>query len=149
MVDQKQTEQPQENKPKKKRFIVSEAHISFQGPLPHPQILKQYDQVYPGAAKIIFTLVSAQSKHRQELEKKVIASDIQHERLGMYFAFIITVTMIIGGIILIMLGKSVPTGITGFFVIFLPAIFQGYNFYQKKQDEKKELKQKENEKPPE
>ena len=40
----------------------------YSGPIPHPQILKQYDSVYHGAAKKIINNGVAESKHRRMLE---------------------------------------------------------------------------------
>ena len=62
---------------------------SFEGPLPPPAFLKQYDEALPGAADRILVLAESQSKHRMEIEKKLIHADIvdaekgrQERRLG-------------------------------------------------------------------
>ena len=54
---------------------------SFQGPLPPPQILNHYDQIVPGSAERIISLWESQVRHRQELEKKAIGSDVNYYRL--------------------------------------------------------------------
>jgi len=41
----------------------------FQGPLPPPALLKQYEENFPGAAERIFKMAEKQAEHRQTLEK--------------------------------------------------------------------------------
>lgn len=48
-----------------------------------------------------------QSEHRQELEKSVIISDIKNSKLGLYFGFIIGMTGIIAGTIIIFSGQVI------------------------------------------
>lgn len=43
---------------------------SFQGPLPPPRILHDYDQIVPGSAERIISLWENQVQHRQDLEKR-------------------------------------------------------------------------------
>ncbi|GAG14515.1 unnamed protein product [marine sediment metagenome] len=82
----------------------------FQGPMPQPDDLEKYEKLYPGASRLLFTLLEKQADHRINLEKSVVASNIINEKIGQRFAFIICVTVIIGGIALSILDKS----ITGF-----------------------------------
>ena len=90
--------------------------VSFSGPLPHPDILKKFDEVHPGAAKIIIETAKKQSEHRQILEKSVINSDIKNSKMGLVFGFIIGMTGIIVGGVIIAIGQvvagSVISGIT-------------------------------------
>jgi hypothetical protein len=52
---------------------------SFQGPLPHPQILSQYDQIVPGSAERIISQWESQSRHRQLRSNPwFYCSDIYH-----------------------------------------------------------------------
>ena len=86
---------------------IIQQSVSFSGPLPHPDILKKFDDVYPGAAKIIVDMAKGQSEHRQDLEKNVIASDIKNSRLGLYFGFLIGMTGIIAGAIIVFSGQVI------------------------------------------
>jgi uncharacterized membrane protein len=69
--------------------------IEFRGALPHPQLLKQYDQVVPGAADRIVGLAEDQVHHRQAME---VRSQI--------FTFSLALITVLGGIVLITLGKA-------------------------------------------
>lgn len=39
--------------------------ISFSGPIPHPDLLAQYDQIIPNGADRILLMAEAQSRHRR------------------------------------------------------------------------------------
>jgi len=82
----------------------------FQGPMPHPDHLAKYENLYPGAAKLLFGLLEKQTNHRINLEKGVVASNIVNEKRGQIFAFILCLAVIGGGIALAIMDKH----ITGF-----------------------------------
>ena len=79
----------------------------YRGPLPHPDHLAKYEDLYPGSAKKLIELLDDQSHHRMDLEKAVISSNIFNERRGQIFAFIICMTAIIGGFAAIFFDKNV------------------------------------------
>lgn len=84
---------------------------SFSGPLPPPQILSEYEAVFPGCAERIVAMAERQSAHRQELERNHIGSSSLVERRGQIFAFLITGIAIAGGTYLISIGKD-ASGLT-------------------------------------
>lgn len=96
----------------------------FEGPLPPPEALKRYDKATKGAAARIITMAEKQGKHRRELERKVVESNIKHERIGMMFAFVITMALMTFGAVLIAQGKD----IAGYLSFFGPAIFHAGNY---------------------
>jgi len=85
----------------------------FSGPLPQPEDLAKYDQVLPGAAERILKMAEEQSAHRRSLESKVIESDVRNSRRGSWFGFIIGMTGILVGALLIYLGLPVTGSILG------------------------------------
>ena len=72
-------------------MIVTRQEASFSGPLPHPTILKQYDEIVSGAAERIIKMAEEQFSHRTSLERKVIDSDIQRSKIGQILGFIIAI----------------------------------------------------------
>jgi uncharacterized membrane protein len=78
----------------------------FSGPLPPPEIMQKYEQTLPGAADRIMTMAEDQGHHRRELEKAVIDSDIANSHRGSIFGFIIAITVVLAGTILIGLDKD-------------------------------------------
>lgn len=97
----------EENKLKNKNHSIIAQQSSFSGPIPPPQFLEQYDKVVPGAAKIIIDMANNQAEHRQDLEKKVIGSDILNSRLGLVFGFVIGMTGIITGALVVVSGQVI------------------------------------------
>lgn len=76
------------------------------GPLPTPDDLRQYEQVYPGAAKRIFDRWEKQSEHRMAVERRMVASNVSARTRGQYIGFAVALTVIIGGFTAIFLDKS-------------------------------------------
>ena len=86
---------------------------SFEGPLPPPSYLKQYDEALPGAADRILLLAESQSKHRMEIEKSLISADIadvekgrQERRLGQWLGFGICLVAIVSGATISVMGQA-------------------------------------------
>ena len=113
---------------------VSETKITatFSGPLPPPNILAGYDQVLPGAADRIITMAEKQLVHRQSLETVIVHSNISHEKLGMWFAFIITCALVLFGAYLISQGKEVA----GYIAVFVPIFFNAGSYIWAKREDK-------------
>ena len=111
---------------------------TFEGPLPHPNHLAQYESVLPGTADRIIQMAEEQSSHRQFIEKKVIDSNIKNERLGMLLGTGLTVLVTIVGAILVFSGKSVA----GWIALFGPGGFQVANYIWQKNKERSFSKQK-------
>ena len=63
--------------------------VGFSGPLPPPSLLRQYDDIVPGAAERIITMAEQQAAHRQRLERQVVGTDNVKSVLGTAFAFIV------------------------------------------------------------
>lgn len=106
---QKKTDQSlQENETAQKQINTHIARATYQGPLPLPHMLAQYDEVVPGAADRIITMAESQSKHRQKMESSVIAAGIRDSLLGLISAFLIGITTVVGGTICVL--KGVSTG---------------------------------------
>jgi len=105
----------------------------FSGPLPPPQLLKGYEEICSGAANRIIKMAESQSKHRQTLEKSVITSNIENEKIGMWMTFSLTILLMGFGIYLLINDKN----IIAFLAIFGPVIFHAGNYvYNKKREEK-------------
>ena len=105
------------------KTVSMESH--FHGPIPHPEILKGYNDVIPDAAERILKMAENQAIHRQDVEKEVVSSGIRNETLGLVMAFLIVVGTIGSGIFLIFANKgllglsSVIAAIVGAASIFI------------------------------
>lgn len=54
--------------PKEKREIIMAKMEMYSGPIPHPEILKGYEELSPGSAKEIIENGIEESSHRRKLE---------------------------------------------------------------------------------
>lgn len=75
--------------------VLSAVHLEFSGPLPHPQLLNQYNEALPDGAERVMRLTEDQARHRQMLEARAQA-----------FTFGLAIISLVGGIALIALGAS-------------------------------------------
>ena len=103
---------------------------SFEGPLPPPTVLADYDKVFQGCAERIVAMAESQSAHRQELEKTVVSGNVAAERRGQNYAFILGSLAITSGVVLIYLDKNVE-GLTAILVTL--ATLAGVFVYGKRQ----------------
>jgi len=92
---------------------------------------QKYEEICPGAASRLLTMVEEQAVHRHSLESKVVSSNVANERLGMWMAAVLTVILEIIGFILILKDKEV----IGLFTVFSPVIFNAGNFIWHKRKE--------------
>jgi uncharacterized membrane protein len=59
------------------------ARSSFVGPMPPPELVAEYEEILPGAAKFFFSALDRQTSHRHLLEAKVVDANISNEKVGM------------------------------------------------------------------
>lgn len=77
--------------------IRSEFRSEFSGPLPPPEILKQYDEIDRGLANRIVCMAEKEQEHRHGFENKCVKADSRDSLLGIVSAFLICVSMIYTG----------------------------------------------------
>lgn len=103
------------------------------GPIPAPQVLKGYDDVYPGAAKIILEDFQKNSSHIREKEREQLRAEISRDRRGQWMAF--TIMLLVFGItgLSLYLGNVTFAGVSGLcFVGVVASSFMSGNRKQKK-----------------
>ena len=61
-----------------------EYSATYSGPVPHPAILKRFEELLPGSAERLFREFEVQAEHRRSLERRVIASDTLSQALGSF-----------------------------------------------------------------
>ena len=122
------------------RFEASQSISVSAGPLPPPEILQEYENVLKGAAKRLFELAEKQSAHRQQLESKVIGSEILRSYAGLAAGFIIALVCVIGGLIVINNGhETAGTTVATVPVASLAGIFVYGSLSRKKEREAKAM----------
>jgi|SRR5271154_3497962 len=111
---------------------------SFSGPLPPPEVLEKYNQAMPGLAERIINMAEQQARHRQEIEKTVINSNAFVQKVGPFLGFIVAMTAVVGGVLLVLKGKD-GYGLAA--IITALASLAGVFIYGKKQ-QRRELDEK-------
>ena len=122
----------------------------FSGPLPPPKIIKEYQQAVPGSGEIIFDSFAQQQKHRMEMEKQsqqntaemeryLLTTFIQRERLGMWLGFVLALVMLTGSFAVILSGFS-AVGLISVFgsVISIAGAFAYHRYSSHKEREARE-----------
>ena len=105
--------------PKDKRQEVTQTLLSvvsqiyYSGPIPSPEMLKQYDEIYPGLSKEIVENAFSETKHRHKLEKEALPAEIHMKKLGQIFGFIIALFGIGGAILLAYIGHDTVAAVIG------------------------------------
>jgi uncharacterized membrane protein len=80
--------------------------FEYKSILPPAGELERLEKLSPGITTRILETFEKQSKHRQELEKFVIAGDSRRADIGQWLAFALGIVTIVGGFVLVGLGFS-------------------------------------------
>ncbi len=135
----KRSHHPQVSVQSKSQSVTFQ-HQHHQGPLPHPSILQEYDNIVPGAAERIICMAEQQAKHRQGLENAVIQSDIEDSKRGLYLGFFIGVVAMIAGTVCILQGQTIAGGVIGGSAV--PGLVAVFVYGSRQRRKERETKQK-------
>jgi len=106
----------------------------FEGPLPPPEQLKQYEEVSPGFAERIVQMAEKEQDFRHRDTDRIRGMQRKIIGRGQVFGFILSLVIILGGILLIMSDK--PT--SGFISILTGVATVAGPFFYRMHREKKE-----------
>jgi uncharacterized membrane protein len=99
--------------------------ITFSGPIPHPTILKGYEEVLPGSADRILSMTEKEGEHRRKIETELVKNDNIRSYLGQIAGFTIAIVGLGGSIHLGINDKVWASGImsagtlTGLVTVFV------------------------------
>ncbi|MCI1699483.1 DUF2335 domain-containing protein [Liquorilactobacillus nagelii] len=98
----------------------------YSGPIPHPDILKKYDDIDPGAAKLIIENGVDESKHRRKMESDSLEYARRDNKRRDYMGFSIgLVGMGIGGLLIWLNHTVTGTIFSGVSLVMLVSLFLG------------------------
>ena len=116
-----------------------ESSMTYSGPIPHPQLLREFNDVIPNGADRIMTMAENQSGHRIKLEEKVVDANNRDSLLGVIFAGIIAILIVLGAIFLIYNNKNIQ----GFGLLIGTSVAYISVFLKSKSRDDKDLEEKE------
>lgn len=102
---------PEEERNKVLSSVTQE--YTYSGILPHPMLLKQFDEVLPGTAERIITMTEKEGEHRRIIEKQIVDSEFKIQNRGIKFGFLIALAGILGSVFLAFYDKTIASTILG------------------------------------
>lgn len=85
----------------------------YSGPLPHPDMMRGYEELLPGSADRILTMAEKEEDHRHEMEKNFLEMEFRDSLLGILFAFILSAGFLLSGVLIIFLVEGVAATVAG------------------------------------
>ena len=110
------------------------------GPLPPPEEMQKYENLYPGATKLLFDNLIKQTNHRIELEKITIQGDNKRADKAQWISFIIVMMILSLATVLFYIGKD-GYAVAAVFTAIAPIIiaFISSSISRKKERDNKRL----------
>lgn len=109
--------------------LVQQIH-RFSGPIPDPETLSQYKNLYPESVKIIMDMAVKQADHRKQMEKDSLAlererlkSENKQANLGRFSALFIITLILVVIVFAIISGESTIGSILAGALISISGIF--------------------------
>lgn len=99
--------------PHKVRQLSIEQSEAYSGPMPHPDHLERYEALHPGAAAMIFGEFESQSRHRREMERRIIVGNQRRASIGQILAFVIALAFLGVSAWLIAAGHGIEGAVLG------------------------------------
>lgn len=96
-----------------REIIARSVSLSHTGPLPHPDILRGYEDVLSGAAERILKMAEKEQEHRINIENNIQEADARDSLLGIKFAFRISMSLSIIGAIIVIISLFMKENIAG------------------------------------
>lgn len=95
-------------KDQREKILISvEASLEqYQGPLPHPEHLKEFNEIIPNGAERIMAVYERQVLHRHDLEKGQMAIHSRSTIIGQVFGFIMCILVLAFAAYAISMGQT-------------------------------------------
>jgi uncharacterized membrane protein len=68
--------------------------MAWEGPLPPPEIIRQYNEIIPNGADRIMKMAEAEQSHRHTVDQKVVNSLSDENTRGQWFAFLLAISVL-------------------------------------------------------
>ena len=100
---------PIQDQPNRSQVSIRAEH--YEGPLPPPALLRQYNEIVENGADRIFVILENQVSHRSYLERAVIDRDNRRADWGVICAFVICICFLVSGSWLVSTGHDTAGGV--------------------------------------
>ena len=104
---------PQEETMERLKLMTRQEISQFSGPIPHPDIMRGYEEVLPGSADRILSLAEKEAEHRRALENKSMNADSRDSLMGIICATIISIGALIAGSVIVWNSSDAGGAIAG------------------------------------
>lgn len=91
--------------------LVTQEH--FSGPLPPPSILRQYDEVLPGAAERLIAMAEREQQFSHDIAKSSLQAEVDESRRGSRGALIVSISAFAASVLLGLVGAHVAAATVG------------------------------------
>lgn len=78
----------------------------YSGPIPPPDLLRQYDELIEGGAERIFNAFESQTRHRMGIESAVVFGNEGRANRGQWMAYSLALVILTLGSIMIFTGRE-------------------------------------------
>ena len=92
---------------------VAMQSASWQGPLPPPSQLAQFDAVVPGCAERIIRMAEQEGEHAREVQMRAVKATVIGQYLGQAFALVLAASAMVASYLLAMSGHDGVAAILG------------------------------------
>ncbi len=123
--------------PGTKTTVAEVVASQYSGPLPHPEMMRQYNEIHPDFADRIIASWEKETDHRHKLESMAVQSEIDKEKTissdvkrGQWLAFWLAIGFLGAGSFLVYSGYQITGaffGATGFIGIVLAFLNTAFN----------------------
>lgn len=110
--------QPVLDENKEKSSVI--AAQRFVGPIPPPEIFKQYGEIVPDAPERILKVFEEDSQHTRTMQSAGLKAEVDRDRRAQWMAFVIMLAALVLTGVAIVFGQNIAPGIiTGLATLFL------------------------------
>ena len=86
--------------------LVQTSVQGYQGPLPPPQHLREYNDILPGLAKTIVDEMQREARHRREVELTVVKTSAKIHIWSPFLGIVVLLVVVVSALISIYLGHA-------------------------------------------
>ena len=106
---------PREEQREIARLLIQQE--TFSGPIPHPSILKGFEEVAPGTAVKVIQNALDESEHRRDMDRQAITYTARDSKMGVLSGLSVAMLGIAAGVLTIYLTDGSVTGVVSGTVI--------------------------------